>query len=221
MRLSFLSLSPPSSCSFHCFFIYLQGYLPNKLKSLMLLELLVTFTNIYGQMTHRLLAIKRCCLWWKLCYAPSASPWHWFSPWGTTNIHVNPRDELFLVKCYKLVHSSLYCVAAIFFFFFKVQNFPRVVPPLLLTRKCKFPGGALNQCKVGIYKISAAAPFHVKKFLISSQYIDQNAMVNLCFFPLPFKKMRSIMFWHYFFLVGNIFQIFWNPSQLKAKKYII
>ena len=52
MRLSFLSLSPPSSCSFHCFFIYLQGYLPNKLKTLMLLELLVTFTNIYGQMTH-------------------------------------------------------------------------------------------------------------------------------------------------------------------------
>ena len=43
---------PPSSCSFHCFFIYLQGYLPNKLKTLMLLELLVTFTNIYGQMTH-------------------------------------------------------------------------------------------------------------------------------------------------------------------------
>ena len=52
MRLSFLSLSPPSSCSFHCFFIYLQGYLPNKLRTLMLLELLVTFTNIYGQMTH-------------------------------------------------------------------------------------------------------------------------------------------------------------------------
>ena len=53
MRLSFLSLSPPSSCSFHCFFIYIQGFCTtNKLKTLMLLELLVTFTNIYGQMTH-------------------------------------------------------------------------------------------------------------------------------------------------------------------------
>ena len=46
-------LSPPSSYSFHCFFIYLQGFCTtNKLKTLMLLELLVTFTNIYGQMTH-------------------------------------------------------------------------------------------------------------------------------------------------------------------------
>ena len=53
MRLSFLSHSPPSSYSFHCFFIYLQGFCTtNKLKTLMLLELLVTFTNIYGQMTH-------------------------------------------------------------------------------------------------------------------------------------------------------------------------
>ena len=53
MRLSFLSLSPSTIfLLFSLLFIYLQGYLHNKLKTLMLLELLVTFTNIYGQMTH-------------------------------------------------------------------------------------------------------------------------------------------------------------------------
>ena len=57
-------------------------------------------------------------------------------------------------------------------FFKKVQNFPRVVSLLFLTRKCKFPGGALNQCKVGIYKISAATPFHVKNSLFLEQIVN-------------------------------------------------
>ena len=86
------------------------------------------------------------------------------------------------------------------FFFFKVQNFPRVVPPLLLTRKCKFPGGALNQCKVGIYKFSAAAPFHVKNSLYHPN-IDQNANgESLFFFPSPLKKCDQLCFDIFFWL---------------------
>ena len=69
-------------------------------------------------------------------------------------------------------------------------------------------------------KISAVAPFHVKIFLYHPN-IDQNANGESLFFsPSPLKKCDQLCF-DIFFLVENIFQIFWNPPQLKAKKYIV